>query len=246
MYKYFSLLIIFFSISSMANNQYDTIKISKDVEIIKLSQHSYIHVSYTVVPGYGRISSNGYIYINNNEAILFDTPMTNELTKQLIDWITNSLKVKIIGYVPNHWHNDCMGGLSYLNILNVPSYANNLTITIAKNKNLPIPRYGFNDKLKLKIGNELVICRYYGPAHSVDNIVVWVPSEKVLFAGCMVKDLNSQNLGNLTDADILEWPKTIEKVILDCSSAKIVIPGHGEYGGTDLLIHTKELLNLKK
>ena len=134
-----------------------------------------------------------------------------------------------------------MGGLNYLNSLGIESYSNELTREIAKTKNLPIPKHGFSDSLELNIGNKQIICNYFGPAHTIDNIVAWIPSEKILFGGCMVKELKSTSLGNIADADIKEWPKTIGKVIEKYKNAKIVIPGHGEYGGIELLKHTLEL-----
>ncbi|MCC8153382.1 MAG: hypothetical protein LIP01_03695 [Tannerellaceae bacterium] len=81
-----------------------------------------------------------------------------------------------------------------------------------------------------------------GRGHATDNIVVWIPSEKVLYPGCMVKDLQATDLGNLSDADVEAWPGTIEKVIRKFPSAKWVIPGHGEAGGLELLYHTLDLL----
>lgn len=62
----------------------------------------------------------------------------------------------------------------------------------------------------------------------------------------MVKELISGNLGNLADADLSEWPKTITRVIADYSFASIVIPGHGACGGQELLTHTQDLLSKMK
>jgi metallo-beta-lactamase class B len=220
----------------------DRIRVSDDLEIIKLSEHSYVHISYAELPGFGRFGSNGYIYTNNGEALLFDTPVNDVLTKRLTGWMTAALRVRIVGFVPNHWHDDCMGGLRHIHALNIPSYANERTIAIAKKKNLPVPQHGFRDSLTLKAGSGSVVCRYYGPAHSDDNIVAWAPSEKVLFAGCMVKDLASKSPGNLSDANISEWPRTIDRLISGYPGAKTVIPGHGKFGGIDLLTHTKEVI----
>jgi len=221
-------------------------KVSEDIDVVQLSTHSYVHVSYTQLPGFGRIGSNGFIYTNNGEALLFDTPVNDSLTEQLVTWIKDSLKVHLVGFVPNHWHNDCMGGLNYLHSIGITSYANEKTIAIAQSKNLPIPQHSFIDSLALHLGDQIVVCKYEGPAHTVDNIVTWIPSERILFGGCMVKELNSNSLGNIADADLTEWPKTIERVIADFSSAVIVIPGHGEFGGLELLKHTLELLRKTK
>ncbi len=136
-----------------------------------------------------------------------------------------------------------MGGLAYLNKKKVKSYANQKTIDIAKEKGLPVPKKGFKDSLSLKLNDIEIDCYYFGGGHTTDNIVVWIPSEKILFAGCMVKEMSSKTLGNLADADVNEWPSTIDKVIDKFPSAKIVIPGHGKFGGKELLIHMQELFN---
>ena len=228
-----------------AQDSYKTITISSDIKLIELSENVYVHVSYSEFQKYGRVASNGVIYKNNKMAFLFDTPTNDSLTKILVSWITDSMKLKIVGFVPNHWHSDCMGGLKYLQSLGIPSYANQKTIAIAKTKGLAIPTQGFNDSLSIQLGDRTMKYYFLGAGHSPDNIVVWFPTEKVLFAGCMVKDMNASGLGNTEDADIAEWSKTIDKVIAKFPMAKYVIPGHGEFGGLELLKHTKELFNKK-
>ena len=75
----------------------------------------------------------------------------------------------------------------------------------------------------------------------LDNIVVWIPSEQILFPGCMVKEIRSGNLGNTADGDVKAYPDTITKVLKKFPSAKIVIPGHGNYGGAELIKHTLDI-----
>ena len=97
------------------------------------------------MPSYGRIGSNGLLFVNGNEAFLFDTPMTDSLTMDLVSYIRDSMKLKIAGFVPNHWHADCIGGLGYLQDQEIESYANQMTIDLAGSKNLPVPDHGFKD-----------------------------------------------------------------------------------------------------
>jgi metallo-beta-lactamase class B len=224
------------------SQEYKTIWISKDIELIEISENAFIHVSYSELPNLGRFPSNGLIYMDNGKAYLFDTPMTDTLTKELVKWIKDSLKLEIVGFIPNHWHDDCMGGLSYLKSVGVNSYANQMTINIARLKGLPVPAHGFNDSLILKLNDKWIKCFYLGKAHSLDNIVVWIPSERILFAGCMCKEFNAKDLGNTIDGDLTEWPKTIDRVIAKFPTSKFVIPGHGQFGGLELLRHTKNLL----
>jgi metallo-beta-lactamase class B len=226
--------------------QFETIEVSKDIDLIKLTENVYIHISYFNSEQYGRFPSNGMIYIQDDEAFLFDTPMTEKLTRDLISFITDSMKINIKGFIPNHWHNDCIGGLEYLNQLGINSYANQITIEIADLKHLPLPKNGFKDSLTIKFGNNEIVCKYLGAGHSTDNIVIWLPSEKILFGGCMVKEMNSTGLGNIEDADLDQWPETIKKVTKEFSDANYIIPGHGKIGGIELLAHTLELLKNKK
>jgi metallo-beta-lactamase class B len=245
-----SLIIIFLSVCltvfAYARDSYLHIKVSDDIEIIKLSDHVFVHVSYAQMGDYGRVPSNGMIFVVGSQALLFDTPVTDSLTKDLVNWICDSLKVRIVGFVPNHWHVDCMGGLRYIHKIGIPSYANELTRVIAESKKLPVPEGGFTDSLVLHLGDRIAVCRYYGRAHTADNIVTWIPSEQILFGGCMVKEMKSTSLGNIADADLAAWPGTIRRVIAAYPSARVVIPGHGAVGGTELLNHTLELMTKTK
>jgi oligosaccharide reducing-end xylanase len=231
--------------NGFSENNYKSIKISNDIELIKISENAYLHISYTESPQFGRFPSNGLIFINNQKAFLFDTPMTESLTKDLVSWVQDSMHIQIVGFIPNHWHDDCMGGLDYIHSLGIESYANELTREIARAKNLPIPKHGFTDSVIFKLGDKEIVCRYFGAAHTVDNIVVWIPSEQILFGGCMIKEMKSTGLGNIADGDVKAWPKTIKKVLDEFPNAKIVIPGHGQIGDLDLIRHTLELLKSK-
>jgi metallo-beta-lactamase class B len=222
------------------------IRVSPDLELIKLSDNAYIHVSHSLIPGFGRVASNGLVFISKGKAFLFDTPADDTLTETLVRYIETNLKAKITGFVPNHWHIDCMGGLAYLQQRHIKSYANHLTIEQAKIHGLPLPDQAFSDSLHLSLGGKDILLYYPGPAHATDNIAVWIPSEKILFAGCMVKSMDSKNLGNTADGDLKQYPETIKHLMTRFPQANIVIPGHGAYGGPELMTHTLELTgNLK-
>jgi len=236
----------FIQINGFSQIDHKTIKVSNDIELIELSENAWVHVSYASLPGFSRFASNGLILVNGREAFLFDTPVTDSLTMNLVSWLNDTMKLKVVGFVPNHWHNDCMGGLRFLQNQKIESYANQMTIDIARSKNLPVPAHGFKDSLLLQLADIQIKCYYLGAAHSLDNIVVWIPSERILFAGCMVKSLNSNDLGNTADGDLIVYPETIDKVISKFPDAKIVIPGHGQFGGMDLIRHTRELTRFKR
>ncbi|MCE1198797.1 MAG: subclass B1 metallo-beta-lactamase [Marinilabiliales bacterium] len=211
------------------------------VELFKISSHTYLHVSAHDFKNFGTVLSNGVIVVSDGKAILLDTPVTEAQTQVLLNWITQTLKAKIVAFVPNHRHDDCMGGLALLQRLKIPNYASRQTVEAAKKEHLPVPEKSFTDSLNLQLPGISVKCFYPGAAHTTDNIVVWIPTEKVLFAGCMVKSQQSTDLGNMADGDPAAYPVTLRKVLARYPDARIVVPGHGEPGGLELIRHTLEM-----
>ena len=219
----------------------EVITVNENLRLIKLTDHVYIHESFHMSEEYGRLGSNGMILIDGDKAFLFDTAMTDAVTLQLLDYIEDSLKLKIVGFVTNDWHGDSMEGLELIKQREIKSYSNEMTKEITLEKGMPVPDIGFMDAMTIPFGRYHIICSYHGPAHTIDNIVVWIPEEKVLFADCMVKDIKSENLGFTGDGDLESYPQTLQKVRDSYPDALYVIPGHGKHGGIDLIDHTMEL-----
>lgn len=233
-------VLILFSVQQAVKAQ-DTLRVSPDLLLVKLSESAFVHVSYADLPGYGRVSANGLIITAGRKAFLFDTPWNDSLTEELVTYLEGRMRMKVKGFVPNHWHEDCMGGLGYLRSRKIKSYANEMTVNIAGEKGLPVPDLGFRDSLILKIGKKDILCYFPGAAHSADNIVVWIPSEQILFPGCICKSTDSRSLGNTADGDLEAYPVTVDRIISKFPDARTVIPGHGPYGGRELLKHTMSL-----
>ena len=105
-----------------------------------------------------------------------------------------------------------------------------------------LPMYTFERRMTMQLGCEQVILIYPGHAHSPDNIVAYLPSEKVLFGGCMIKSARSGK-GYLGVADVEEWPNTLDRVRENFGDAVWVIPGHGKSGGMELLDATVRIIS---
>lgn len=245
-YKIWNIILFLFCISDIGFGQDYKIRISNDLELRKISENVYIHISYHDMQNYKHVPANGLVYLNDGESYIVDTPWTDELTRVLLDWIQDSLKAEVKGVIPTHWHNDCMGGLKEVKAAGINSYALELTRDIARAKNLPEPTVGFRDSLVLKLGISDIICYNVGAGHTVDNIVVWLPEEQVLFGGCMVKALGQKNLGFTGDANLQEWPNSLRNLLSQFSDCRIVVPGHGAHGNLSLVHHTLKLLETNK
>ena len=216
--------------------------INDDIQLTHIIDSVYAHVTWEESETFGRFPSNGLIFIKNGQAIMIDTPFDNEKTKRLTDFLEDSMGVEVKKLIIGHFHDDCLGGLEYIQSKGIESVANKLTIDKCKELELPIPSTSFTDSLVFDFQGELVVCRYFGGGHTIDNITVWFPSKKILFGGCLIKSINSRGLGNLSDAVVKEWDVTVKKIINQYPNIEIVIPGHGAIGNSGLLTHTIELV----
>jgi metallo-beta-lactamase class B len=228
--------------SSCYTQDTGVISISDDIHLIALKDSVFIHVSYHSADGFGRFPSNGLLIIKNGKALMIDTPMDNLKTRMLLDYLNDTMEVQVSRFIAGHFHADCIGGLTTIQNDNIENLANIRTIELCKEYNLPVPANSFTDSLIIDHEGKKVICNYPGPGHSEDNIVVWLPGDKILFGGCLVKSAGSRNLGNLEDANVNKWDKTLKNLLDLYPGMKIVVPGHGSAGGKELIHHTLNLV----
>ncbi|SHG25907.1 subclass B1 metallo-beta-lactamase [Flagellimonas flava] len=210
---------------------------SETLVIEKLSANTYVHISYLQTDSFGNVACNGLIYKNGNEVIVFDTPTTDAASEELLTWISSELKAKVVAIVPTHSHDDCLGGLVAFHEAGIPSIANSLTKEFALKNEMTVPQKGFQHQTNIRVGNESVSCIFVGPGHTLDNIIGYIPAEEVLFGGCLLKSLGAGK-GYLGEADVPQWPITVNKVKTKFPNLKWVVPGHGKSGKTDLLDYT--------
>lgn len=245
-----SFAITTFSIQLAQANTYsknlpsDTVYKSPQLVLVKLSAHTYQHISYLKTNDFGNVPCNGMFVINDHQAIIFDTPATNVGTEELINYIRKNLKTAIEVVIPTHFHQDCVAGLDAFQKRRIPIMASTKTIAFLKtagNKFVPFIK-GFDHKLTLTLGDKKVYAAFLGEGHTKDNVVGYFPHDRVLFGGCLIKELDAQK-GNLEDANVAVWPETIENVRRNYPRALIIIPGHGKCGGTNLLDYTSSLFN---
>jgi len=214
---------------------------SKDLKIIKLSEHTYQHISYLQTESWGKVTCNGMIIVENDKALILDTPADNESSKELIAYLIDN-GISIIGIVPTHFHEDCVGGLSEFKKAEIPIYISNRTQAILEKEGgfVGYEFLTFDNNLTLNIDESSVVLEYFGAGHTVDNVTAYYQKDESIFGGCLVKEVGATK-GNLADADVKEWSNTVSKIKHKYPNAKVVIPGHGNAGGIELLDYTIEL-----
>lgn len=236
-----TLTILFFLHGCSDKSKQPTSYESETLKVKAINSNVFIHVSYLQTNDFGKVSCNGMVYFNQGQAIVFDTPTDNHSSKELIDWVEKEQKKKIVAVVITHFHEDCRGGLSEFHDQHIKSYGSQKTIELLNQKGLALlPKEDFSDDLEIKVGASPVLIRYFGAGHTADNVVGYVPNENALFGGCLIKSANASK-GNLEDANVAQWPTTVEKIKQEFPDLKIVVPGHGKSGGTELLDYTIQL-----
>lgn len=236
------LLLVLLCVSgSSAQDKSDPVYASDQLKIKSLSEHVFMHISYLTTNDFGKVDCNGMIYLNGDEAIVFDTPTNDKASAELIDWIKTTKHKRIKAVVVTHFHEDCLGGLQAFHQNGTTSYANAKTIDLARSRGVKVlPATGFDPSVEFTVGGEKVLASYYGAGHTEDNVVGYVPSEEALFGGCLVKCMDASK-GFLGDANLPAWSKTVSAVKAKYPSLKTVIPGHGPHGGSELLDYTIRL-----
>ncbi|HQQ96289.1 MAG TPA: subclass B1 metallo-beta-lactamase [Cyclobacteriaceae bacterium] len=223
----------------------DTIVYRTEKLIIKkLAKATYQHISFLNSHDFGRVECNGMIVVDNNEAILFDTPVDDGAALELIRFLSDSMKMKLVGVVPTHFHEDCVGGMEAFNQRGIAGYASKRTIALWQKKERRFSKswIEFADTLTLRVGREIVHISYPGAGHSEDNVVGYFPGDHILFGGCLVKALGASK-GNLEDANVNAWSGTVNAVKEKYPDLRVVIPGHGNAGTTALLEYTSRLFD---
>ena len=219
---------------------------SEQLQIERLTQHTFRHVSYYNSNEYGRVACNGMIIANNKEAVIFDTPVEESASLELMQWIEDSIDCQVKAIVPTHFHFDCLGTLGVFHDYGIPSYANHHTIELARRTRQPfIPEFGFHHRLSLAIDTDSVLVEFAGEGHTLDNVVAYFPRDQVLFGGCLIKSIGAGE-GNLEDANLDAWPATMKTLLVRYPEVAVVIPGHGKPGGQELLNYTIDLFKKEK
>lgn len=212
------------------------------------------------------------VEMNNGQLVMIDTPNTPEATHDLLRWIDKKFGDRQVTAFNAHFHFDCLGGNQALAEKNIKIFGSELTAQLIKERGeavriqtigsligpenqryreayakipyiAPTPLSGLDEGRSINFGNEPVEIFYPGEAHAPDNLVFYFPQKKLLYGGCMIMNMEAQKTGNIVDANLKAWPESVQKVIDRYPAAETVIPGHGAWGGRELLLHTLSVLN---
>ena len=190
------------------------------------------------------ISNAGFV-ITPKGVVVVDALGSPVLAKKLIREVARITPQKIVAVIVTHYHADHVYGLQEFKKIGAKIYAqgegrNYLSSETARQR-LIASRIDFapwvNDdtnligadvwidkKFTLTVGGVGFFISRVGPAHAPEDLMVNIPSEKVLFAGDLVFRGRIPFVGN---ADSKGWLSALDEI--ERLNPDTVIPGHGNY-----------------
>ncbi len=239
--------------------------LSEELQVEKISEDTFL-----VTHSFPWPANSLLVRYPNKYIIWIDTPYTNSATELIWVWIKSKNWKEEIIEINTGFHSDNLGGNGFLHNKSVDIYGTDLIVQMlddrSENTRSKILKWLKKPKLK-KYYDAHSTARYYPPnkiikvkpnegvylldgllevfypgsSHSIDNLIIYFPDKKLLFGGCAVKSIQSKNLGFVGDAVMSEWPKSLNNVLNRYKDALLIVPGHGEVGGPELIKHTLSL-----
>ena len=260
-------VLIYLFISSVCYPQLTYNRITDDLTYLKLDDSTFI-----INHKFPFSSNSLFVLCGNKEAVLIDTPNEESGTNSLLNWISDTFGILNIKVINSGFHNVNLGGNFLLNERGYRIYGSGLCYRLVKSqsqkeidfllsstKDLPDKKYynaykemtlippndtfPINSGLHLHVNNLTFDVYFPGDSHTKDNLVIYIPEKKILFGGCMILSIMHRRPGYIKDANMTEWPVSVQNVVEKYPDIKTVIPGHGLPGNSDLLYHTIDILN---
>jgi metallo-beta-lactamase class B len=213
--------------------------------VTPLNDQVYVHTTYGM---YGKtpFPSNGLIIKTKDGVVLvdtgWDTDTNTDNTRDLLQWISDNLHQSVRLCIVTHAHEDRVGGISELHKAGVRVVSTPLTAQKSVKLGFESPEGVLPADTTFKIGQEPIRCYFPGEGHTSDNIVVWLPNQRILYGGCLVKSVVAFGMGNLADANVNAWAGSMRKVMSQFKTARVVVPGHQDWGDTRALTHTLQMV----
>lgn len=240
--------------STIAAQSPETIKLDHNMEVKKIMEDVFMITDQDY-----RSSNILAVKMKDGTVFLASSSFEGVGTETLLTWVKKNLNPKRIVAVNTHFHMDGTGGNEVYKKNAVEIWSSEMTKKLQLefgqtmiNKVAPdYDRKELRERiLKSKVvvadhifsakegktfdfSGEKVEVYYPGPAHSLDNVVVYFPKQKLLFGGCMIKP---DELGYLGDADVKAWPQSARN--LKKFDVQTVVRGHGSWGGPEFIDKT--------
>lgn len=205
--------------------------------ITPLTGDFYVYTTYNTYEGY-QVPANGMYLITGEGVVMFDTPWDTTQFQPLLDSIEMKHDKNVIIAFATHWHSDKTAGLEYYRQQGIQTYTTALTDELSKRNDKKRAEFLMNGDTVFQVGQYRFEIYYPGEGHTVDNIVIWFEKEKILYAGCLIKGVDAENLGYLGDANTEMYASTLKNVQRKCKKPEFIVIAHSDWKDTGSLKHS--------
>nr|UUG47306.1 putative polyketide cyclase [Amycolatopsis sp.] len=210
------------------------------------------HVYAYVQPDGGWCLNNAGIVAGGTETMVIDTAATEARTRRLSRTVEEICGAPPKTVVNTHHHGDHTHGNSMFAAgATIIGHERARTEIAAKGLGLTAvwpevewgrltvtpPTVTFTDRLTVHVGETEVRLRYVGPAHTTNDIVAWLPRQRVLFAGDVVLAGATPFCLMGSVAGTLDALRSLREL-----GARTVVPGHGPVCGPEVFDVTENYL----
>jgi glyoxylase-like metal-dependent hydrolase (beta-lactamase superfamily II) len=197
---------------------YPMIRVFTETEVIQLDKN------LTLILGGG---SNSGIISGDSVVVVIDTKMMGN-SEELYKLAKENAGQKPIIVINTHFHPDHVKGNKFFkgSKIYIGDYGKEYLQKYIEQENQPTDFV--KDSLLLDIGNEKLHLYNFGQAHSLNDLVVYLENQKVLFTGDLVFNrVNPVLTKNETNVD--KWITALDLSLSRWGDSR-VIPGHGKIG----------------
>ncbi|MGE0310713.1 MAG: MBL fold metallo-hydrolase [Lautropia sp.] len=188
------------------------------------------------------ISNAGFV-VTDTSVVVIDALGSPPLAERLVDVIRGITDKPISHVILTHYHADHVYGLQVFDALGATSiahrearaYLNSETARqrleasrkdlwpfVDENTRLVDATRYIDGPTTLEIGGTHFVLEPVGPSHTPEDLAVWVPESRVLFAGDLVFRGRIPFVGN---ADSRHWIESIDRLLR--FDVDTIVPGHG-------------------
>lgn len=207
------------------------------LKITHLTGDFYVYTTYNLYNGY-QVPANGLYMLTKEGAVMFDTPWDTTQFQPLLDSIEVRHHQKVVMAFATHWHSDKTNGLEYYRQLGIKTYTTAQTDELSRINGKKRAEFLMPKDTVFTVGGYTFETYFPGEGHTVDNIVVWFPTEKILFGGCLIKGAKDKSLGYLGDANTEAYETTLRNVQKRYRKPKFIVIAHSDWKNKRSLKHS--------
>ena len=214
---------------------------------------------YAYIQAYGELGvSNAGLLVDRAGAMAVDALMVPSMTRRFLAAMKKVTTKPVTRLVNTHHHIDHVGGNFLLREAEIISHTycraeivrTGLPVEFLQQRiprfaaefpklKLAVPEVTFEDRLVFHQAGRVVELRHLGPAHTFGDALVYLPKDKLLFAG----DLAFYYVTPLAfQGHVGNWTKVADRILK--MDVETIVPGHGPIGGKKELREMRAYLAL--